>query len=54
MVFYSYKKRIPKRKTKLSGKANLTVIYTFDMVRDRTLSMEEGGPKGFCGGHEIF
>ena len=23
-------------------------------IRDRTLSMEEGVPEGFCGGHEIF
>ena len=23
-------------------------------IRDRTLSMQEGGPEGFCGGHEIF
>ena len=22
--------------------------------RDRTLSMYEGGPEDFCGGHEIF
>ena len=25
-----------------------------DQVRDRTLSMYEIGPEGFCGGHEIF
>ena len=23
-------------------------------IRDRTLSMQEGGPESFCGGHEIF
>ena len=23
-------------------------------IRDRTLSMMEGGPESFCGGHEIF
>ena len=23
-------------------------------IRDRILSMWEGGPEGFCGGHEIF
>ena len=23
-------------------------------VRNRTLSMSEEGPEGFCGGHEIF
>ena len=32
MLFYSYKKRIAQRATKLSGKTNLTVIYTFHMV----------------------
>ena len=32
IVFYSYKKRIPQRRTKLSGMTNLTVIYTFHMV----------------------
>ena len=23
-------------------------------IRDRTLSMQEGGLEGFCGGHETF
>ena len=23
-------------------------------IRDCTLSMYEGGPEGFCGGHEVF
>lgn len=32
IVFYSYKKHILQRKTKLSEKTNLTVIYTFHMV----------------------
>ena len=32
MVFYYYKKRIPQRRTKISGKTNLTVIYTFHIV----------------------
>ena len=32
MVFFSYKKRIPQRKTKLGGKTNLRVMYTFHMV----------------------
>ena len=32
MVFYSYKKRIPQRRIKLSGKTSLTIFYTFHMV----------------------
>ena len=32
MVFYCYKKQITQTKTKLSGKTNLKVIYTFHMV----------------------
>ena len=32
MVFHFYKKSIPQRTTKLSGKMKLTVIYTFHMV----------------------
>ena len=38
MVFYSYKKRIPQRRTKLSRKTNLMDIYTLHMVNQ--ISME--------------
>ena len=32
IAFYSYKKRIPQKRTKLSGKTDLTEIYTFHMI----------------------
>ena len=34
MAFYSYKKRIPQRRTKLKGKADLTEICAFHMVNE--------------------
>ena len=30
------------------------VLRTFFDLRNCTLSMQEGGPDGFCGCHEIF
>ena len=39
MVLYSYKKHIPQRKTKLSGKTNLGGIYIFHMVNQTCVEL---------------
>ena len=36
------------------GITNFHEMDEFAPIRDCTLSMWEGGPEGFCGGHEIF
>ena len=44
--------------TKPQLKDNINNLKKFDtwktQLRDRTLSIQEGWPEGFCGGHEIF
>ena len=38
----------------LYGSGNFSFNTDKKLIRDRTLSMWEGGPEGFYGGHEIF